>query len=59
MCNKYFKNSLIPETKANLAAMLEDPTWFFLKKKIVINITNEEKEGDCHILQMYSWVLEP
>lgn len=24
MCNKYFKNSLIPETKASLAAVLED-----------------------------------
>lgn len=46
MCNKYFKNSLIPETKASLAAMLEEPTWFFFKEnKIVINIPKKGRGG--------------
>lgn len=46
MCNKYFKNSLIPETKASLATMLEEPTWFFFKEnKIVINIPKKGRGG--------------
>lgn len=60
MCNKYFKNSLIPETKASLAAMLEEPTWFFLKRtKLSSTSQRKEEEGDSHILQMYSWTPQP
>lgn len=33
MCNKYFKNPPIPETKANRAALLEEPTWFFYREQ--------------------------
>lgn len=53
MCNKYFKNSPIPETKANLAAMLEEPTWFFLKRTKLSSTSQrkDEKEGGSPILQ--------